>query len=165
MRLKAKFWQDHWRANQAANVPFHSLRAKPWNTDDTGAVSLLQFALIRIEKASPRLAPKDLPTGLGYKGGPWGRFFLDSTDENDMDGFKVGTYDWPTEGAVTKFQREAGLEVDGRAGMNTLHRLDKVLLAVEKLSPIGPPCRSDCPNHSHVGWSAGPTIGRGLLLR
>jgi hypothetical protein len=45
----------------------------------------------------------------------------------------------PTELAVMKFQKEAGLEVDGRAGMNTLHRLDKVLLAVEKLPPIGPP--------------------------
>jgi hypothetical protein len=52
---------------------------------------------------------------------------------------KVGTYDMPTELAVMKFQKEAVLEVDGRAGMNTLHRLDKVLLAVEKLPPRGLP--------------------------
>jgi peptidoglycan hydrolase-like protein with peptidoglycan-binding domain len=134
MRLKAKFWQDNLRANQAANVPFHSLRFKPRNTDDAGAVSLLQFALIRIEAASPRLAPKDLPTNPPFKGGPWGRFFLDNTDE-----FAVGTYDIKTEDAVRRFQDEAGLEVDGLAGMNTLQRLDKVLLAIEKLPNIGPP--------------------------
>jgi hypothetical protein len=139
MRLKAKFWQDDSRANQAANVPFHSLRFKPRNDDDAGAVSLLQFALIKIQAASPRLAPKDLPTNSRFKGGPWGRFFLDNTDENARFGFKVGTYDIPTELSVFKFQEQAGLEADGHAGMNTLLRLDKVLLAVEGLPPSGPP--------------------------
>jgi hypothetical protein len=134
MHLKAKHWQNNARANEAANAPFHSLRFKAWNSDDAGAISLLQFALITIEAASPRLLPKDRPTNPPFKGGPWGRFFLDNTDE-----FKVGTYDMPTELAVRRFQDEAGLEVDGLAGMNTLRRLDKILVAVEKLPKIGPP--------------------------
>jgi hypothetical protein len=135
MHLKAKFWQNHSRVNEAAHVPFRSLRFRGAdNHDDAGAISLLQFALIAIEAASPRLHPKDRPTNPPFKGGPWGRFFLDNTDE-----FKVGTYDTPTELAVRRFQDEAGLEVDGFAGMNTLQRLDRVLVAVEKLPKIGPP--------------------------
>jgi hypothetical protein len=54
MHLKAKFWQNHWRANQAASVPFHSLRFKPWNTDDTGAVRFAGWIrLLAVEKLPP----------------------------------------------------------------------------------------------------------------
>jgi hypothetical protein len=102
-------------------------------TDDTSGVSYLQFALIRIEAASPRLAPKDLPTHPDFKGG-WGPFGLDNTDE-----FKVATYDVFIQRAVSKFQLQAMVVSDGLAGIHTLRRLDGILVAVEKLPPIGPP--------------------------
>jgi hypothetical protein len=70
MDLKAKHWQNNSRVREAANIPFHSLQFKAWNSDDAGAISLLQFALIKIQLMSPRLLPKDLPTHPDFKGDP-----------------------------------------------------------------------------------------------
>jgi hypothetical protein len=134
MPVKAKFWQGHWRIKEAADTPLRSLHLAAWNTNDTGAVSLLQFALIRIQLFSPRLRAKDLPTHPDYIGSNWGPFGLD-----DTDAFKVGTFDNRTYHAVSLFQIQASLVSDGRAGMHTLHRLDGILVAIDKFPPIGPP--------------------------
>jgi hypothetical protein len=128
MPLKAKHWQNHSRVNEAADVPFRSLRFRADNHDDAGAISLLQFALIKIQAASPKLLPKDRPTHPDYKGGLWGPFRLDDTDL-----FKVGTYDHFTQNSVLRFQIQALLVGDGFAGMHTLHRLDGIVVAAEKL--------------------------------
>jgi hypothetical protein len=134
MPLKAKHWQNHSRVNEAADVPFRSLRFRGAdNHDDAGAISLLQFALVKIQEASPRLLPKDRPTAPEFKGGMWGPFRLDDTDE-----FKVGTYDSFTESAVLRFQWQASIQIDGSAGMQTLPRLDGILVAAEKVPPPSP---------------------------
>jgi hypothetical protein len=144
MPLKATHWgisgsSTLTRLNLAADVPFRSLKRtlkpKEDNSEEAGANALLQFALNKIEDASPRLSPQDGPTHPDYKGrGWWGPFGLVNTDI-----FQVGTYDEFTEKAVRVFQLQAMLVVDGIAGMQTLHRLDAVLVAVEKLPKIGPP--------------------------
>jgi hypothetical protein len=65
-----------------------------------------------------------------------GYFRLHNTDEFK---FKAGAYDRFTQEAVEAFQIQAKPKFDGLAGMETLHRLDKVLVSTEKFPFIGPP--------------------------
>jgi hypothetical protein len=77
MPLQAKHWQIISRVNEAADVPFRSLRFRADNHDDAYAISLLQFAPRTIEAVSPRLLPKDPPLQRPMSG----YFRLHNTDE------------------------------------------------------------------------------------
>jgi hypothetical protein len=61
----------------------------------------------------------------GPVGAEWGPFPHLDDDE------RQGDFGSPTEDAVIRFQHQAGLDVDGFAGIDTLHQLDPIVAFLE----------------------------------
>jgi hypothetical protein len=136
MALKAKFWRDFdafKRLNQAASVPFHSLHLAS-KDNGSSAVTALQAALKRIQDNSARLLFPFFPDPQ-VAGFQWGPFNI---AKEDRDNAAFGT---STDLAVQKFQKQALLKVDGKAGMETLGKLDDMLAFLE--IPAPPPSPFD----------------------
>lgn len=129
MALKSLLGSDA-RVREAATVPFMSMQMG--KDIDTFAVALLQASLKQVEVSSwflpPRLLPRSRVNGkrVDFRWGP----FLFERDELDKRVYGGGTLT-----AVCKFQRQDGLEVDGKAGMITLGRLDEILHYIEHTAP------------------------------
>jgi hypothetical protein len=126
MALKSVLKGDA-RVREAAGKPFQSMQLGL----DTGrfAVTLVQTSLKRIELDSPKL-PAQLRPRLKFdddtrSGLQWGPFFIPDDERRGR------IYGGDTHTAVVRFQRQAGLAIDGKAGINTLARLDEVLHFVE----------------------------------
>ena len=126
MALKSNLKNDV-RVREAANKAFQSMQLGL----DTGrfAVTLVQTALKRIEFDSSKL-PAQLRPRLKFDddtrpGLQWGPFFIADDERQGR------VYGGDTHTAVVRFQRQAGLDLDGKAGINTLTRLDKILHFVE----------------------------------
>ncbi len=126
MALKSALSTDA-RVREAATKAHQSMQLGL----DTGrfAVTLVQTSLKRIELRSSIL-PAALRPGVKFDndtrpGLQWGPFFI---AEDERQG---RVYGGDTHTAVVRFQRQAGLVLDGKAGINTLTRLDQVLHFVE----------------------------------
>jgi hypothetical protein len=134
MALTARFWRDfkdQRRLNLAANTPFHSLHLAS-RDNGSSAVTALQDALKRIQDNSPRLVFPFVPDPE-VAGFQWGPFDI---AQLDLDAAAFGT---STELAVKRFQKQAQLEADGKAGMNTFAQLDQMLAFLEIPSPLPSP--------------------------
>jgi hypothetical protein len=130
--LKASFWnkfEDRKRVKTAATTPFHSIHLAS-KDNGSSAVTAVQQALIQIQLNSPRLVASffflpDLDVSL-----TWGPFNI---EDAELDQAAFGT---STDRAVQKFQEQADLDPDGKAGMNTLGKIDDMLAFLE--TPITP---------------------------
>lgn len=125
--LKATFWQDLRRLQEAASVPFRSLHFG--GGDNEEVVTRYQQVLESIQTFSFLLPDPLLPHPKGKNGPPgvqWGPFI-----PLDRRGF-FGTF---TQLNTMRFQRQAGLQVDGKAGMLTLPRIDELLVFLEQNVP------------------------------
>lgn len=136
MTLKARFWNDfgdRTRVNQAASVPFHSIHVASGD-NGTRAVEAIQAVLERIADNSPRLLFPFVPdpTVTGFRWGPF------NVAQSDIDDSAFGT---STDLAVQRFQKQAELTSDGKAGMNTLTQIDNMLSFLE--IPTPPPSPFD----------------------
>ena len=115
---------------QAASRPFRSIHIAS-NDNGTSAVGAVQDALAVVEANSVLLVTFFLKNS-NVGGRRFGPYAIAASDRTNL---AFGT---STERAVQKFQRQVGLEADGKAGMNTLSRLDAMLAFVEMLSNFKP---------------------------
>ena len=132
--LKSQLFRTSPRIQRAMNFKFASL--KRGLRDE--AVQRLLIALSNIEEQSGTLPPElsavfvsaeDELTSIGN----WGPFNLDRTD------FESATIGRATEEDIETFQLEArGLEADGKAGMNTIPQLDKIVAFLEARGSVRP---------------------------
>lgn len=93
------------------------------DSDVNQSVTLLRAGLSDIEFFFTFLPQKHLPVHRGTNEPPrsWGQF--DTGEE--------GTYDVKTFFNVVKFQKQAGLNSDDKAGRQTLVRLDEILVFLD----------------------------------
>jgi hypothetical protein len=147
--LRGRIWNNARRANEAASVPFRSLKMGEKDTAVDESINSLHLALERIESLSLQLPQKHLPiqrvvkqqvpnpAKLKQHSRFWGPFFIKffkNTDKKrSTEEFGTGRYGELTFFAVRLFQEQAGFAVDGRAGRETLRRLDEILLFLESL--------------------------------
>lgn len=135
MALGAAFWNDfritanssNNRIDEAANMPFHSMHMGRREADEGSlAVSGLQSALLKIQQDNNLLLPFFRPGLIGS----WGPFNI---SQNELDNASFGS---TTDLAVKLFQKQHGfLDVDGKAGINTLRELDRILASLEFPGP------------------------------
>jgi hypothetical protein len=121
LTLKAEHWRDVRRLQEAASVPFRSLHFA--GGDEEFVVQKLQRALLFLEENSNRFPDRFLPHPFGPDGPSgvqWGPFDFDDPRET-FYGVRTGF-------SVIKFQKQAGLKPDGKAGMQTLPRIDEILV-------------------------------------
>jgi len=121
LTLKADHWANVRRLQEAASVPFRSLQFG--GGDDEFVVQKLQRALLFLEENYSRFPDRFLPHPFGPFGPPgvqWGPF--------DFDDPRETFYGIRTAFSVMKFQKQAGLRSDGKSGMQTLPRIDEMLV-------------------------------------
>ncbi len=111
------------RLKEAALVPFRSLQMGLDSDTVDLSVSNLEANLRFIEKHFASLPEKHLPVKRSTNEPPrsWGPFEF-STIQFEQDNFNEKTFF-----AVRRFQAQAGLKVDGKAGIKTLRRLDEII--------------------------------------
>ncbi|HEX3870169.1 MAG TPA: peptidoglycan-binding domain-containing protein [Pirellulales bacterium] len=136
MQLKANFWNDftpRTRVDQAGTTPFHSIHLAS-RDNGTPAVEAVQAALKRIADKSPQLVFPFVPDPdvTGFR---WGPFDI---VQSEIDDSAFGT---STDLAVQRFQKQAALQADGKAGMDTLGQIDSMLAFLE--IPAPPPSPFD----------------------
>jgi hypothetical protein len=124
MTLKSERLTQSSRLKEAGNTPFHSMSERD---DGSTAVVILNDALADIASGSPFLPNRLLPRPFGPNGPPgvaWGPFF--NIQSNTLDPVNI-----------RRFQRQAGdLDIDGKAGMQTLNRLDEIMVHLETARPV-----------------------------
>ena len=111
------------RLKEAALVPFRSLQMGiDGNTDDR-SVGNLEVNLKAIERNFTSLPAKHLPVqrSTNEPARSWGPFDFTTNPFDD------GNFNEKTFFAVRRFQEQAGLKVDGKAGIKTLRRLDEIV--------------------------------------
>ena len=111
------------RLKEAALVPFRSLQMGLDSNTDDRSVGNLEVNLSAIERAFTNLPAKHLPVQRSTNEPPrsWGPF------EFTTNPFDDGNFNEKTFFAVRRFQEQAGLKVDGKAGIKTLRRLDEII--------------------------------------
>ncbi len=111
------------RLKEAALVPFRSLQMGLDSDTVDLSVSNLEANLRFIQKHFASLPAKHLPVQRSTNEPPraWGPFEF-STIQFEQDNFNEKTFF-----AVRRFQEQAGLKVDGKAGIKTLGRLDEII--------------------------------------
>lgn len=133
--LKAKFWNDFAdrpRVKLAATRPFHSIHLAS-KDNGTSAVAAIQKALIKIQLNSPQLVGSFFFLPDPEVSRQWGPFNI-ADSELDQEAFGTST-----DQAVQKFQEQADLTVDGKAGMDTLGKMDDMLAFLEiPFTPLDP---------------------------
>jgi hypothetical protein len=115
------------RMQEAASVPFRSLQTGLDSNPDDGTIADFQDGLKEIMLRSNQLPKKHLPVQRATNEPPriWGPFVFSP--------FEDGKFQETTFFAVKRFQEQAGLKVDGKAGIKTLGRLDEILVFLEDL--------------------------------
>jgi hypothetical protein len=117
------------RAAQAAREPFHSL--KQGNVGD--GVHQLQLALFNIQEHSDSLPPELRPVKVGTY------FVFFCGDE-----FSSQTFGPHTNFSIQAFQTQrGGITVDGKAGVDTIPRLDEIVFFLESIGLIDEPGPDD----------------------
>lgn len=122
--LKSALFKGSPRIQKAASVPFKSIK---YGERDM-AVQYLMMVLRDIERHSSALPNSLMPRPSGPFGPPgthWGTFRLEP-DIYSSNLTNSGEY------SISLFQKQAGnLEVDGKAGMETIQRLDEIQFYLE----------------------------------
>ncbi|MDQ6787420.1 MAG: peptidoglycan-binding protein [Acidobacteriota bacterium] len=115
------------RLREAAAVPFRSLQTGIDGEPDDLSVGHLQGGLGSIADNSVQLPRKHLPVARATNEPPrfWGPF--------EFSSFEEGKFQETTFFAVKRFQQQAGLKTDGKAGIKTLERLDEILAFLDTL--------------------------------
>src|SRR6266480_4442736 len=128
--LKSDDFKDDDRIQLAASVPFHSMQMG--RDGGTDSITRLQGALIELELFNNLLPPKHRPVGpLGASGPPsagWGPFEVEGFERQQQQ------FGFTTQLAIQRFQRQAGMrgsDVDGKAGIQTLKRLDEITTFID----------------------------------
>lgn len=111
------------RLKEAALVPFRSLQMGIDGDSEDLSVSNLESNLNSIERNFNNLPAKHLPVKRSTNEPlrSWGPFVF-STVQFDQGNFNEKTFF-----AVRQFQEQAGLKIDGKAGIKTLRRLDEIV--------------------------------------
>ena len=111
------------RLKEAALVPFRSLQMGLDGDSEDLSVSNLESNLRAIERNFSNLSAKHLPVPRSTNEPlrSWGPFEF-STIQFDQGNFNEKTFF-----VVRRFQEQAGLKVDGKAGIKTLGRLDEIV--------------------------------------
>lgn len=127
MSLRARQWSGNKRIREAGTVPFRSLHTGQSQDNDMGEpVKILSQTMKFIELHSNQLPSRLLPHPFGPNGPPgvqWGPFDIPLGAESFSDRLRI---------AVEKFQKQAGdLDIDGKAGRQTFHRLDELMVFFE----------------------------------
>lgn len=134
--MQSIFWGGNRRIREAASVPFRSIYSR-----DTGdnAVALVKGALMKIAMFSAHLPASLLPRPFGKFGPPgaaWGPFEFKHSGSDPLQFEPSVNFNDLADIALRKFQRQDGsLDVDGKAGMATLHRLDEIVRNLDSLPP------------------------------
>lgn len=147
--LEAELWDNARRVNEAASVPLRSMQMGEKDTAVDRSINSLHLALERIESLSLRLPSKHLPlqrvvkqpvpnfAKLKQPTRNWGpfhiKFFKNTAKKRSSEEFGTGRFGELTFFAVRQFQEQAGFTVDGKAGKQTLRRLDEILLFLETI--------------------------------
>lgn len=125
--LQSRVWKGNRRLQEAATTAFRSMKAG--RDPGSEAVHLLQSALIALDGRSSQsfmLGDDDEPVREKFFGPyAWG----DETGEGSVERCYFGRH---TENAVRDFQAKRDLvvgEIDGIAGIATLHDMDGFLVA------------------------------------
>lgn len=116
------------RLKEAAIVPFRSLQMGIDGNADDLSVSNLEAGLRTIERNFGNLPAKHLPVPRATNEPlrSWGPFEF-TTNLRDDGNFNENTFF-----AVRRFQEQAALKVDGKAGIKTLRRLDEIVDFLDK---------------------------------
>lgn len=118
------------RIKEASSVPFRSLQMGLDSdiASEDSSVMNLESGLFVIEKFFNELPPKHLPVKRSTNEPPrsWGPFEF-STFNPEQGDFNPKTFL-----AVKRFQEQAGLKSDGKAGIKTLQRLDEILVFLNR---------------------------------
>jgi hypothetical protein len=111
------------RLQEAAVVPFRSLQMGIDRDSDDFSIRNLQSGLRRLASNFNNLPAKHLPKQRATNEPlrSWGPFEF-SASQIDEESFEIKTFF-----AVRRFQEQAGLKVDGKAGIKTLRRLDEII--------------------------------------
>lgn len=111
------------RLKEAALVPFRSLQMGIDGDSIDLSVSNLENGLFQIEKNFTSLPAEHLPVRRSTNEPPrsWGPFVFSTIQ------FEQGNFNEKTFFSVRRFQEQAGLKVDGKAGIKTLRRLDEII--------------------------------------
>jgi hypothetical protein len=119
------------RIREAGTVPFRSMRWGREEDEGTTAVLIVQLALRNIELNSWYLPPHLRPRGKwnGKRPKFWGPFLISKEE------MEKRSYDRWTHNAVLVFQGQDGLKADGKAGIQTLTRLDEIVYWLENHAP------------------------------
>ncbi|MGB1008450.1 MAG: polysaccharide deacetylase family protein [Thiolinea sp.] len=128
MVLRHPRFRNNLRLQRAAE---NSPALKPGDPDEL-AVSIVQRALVDLGYAMPR-----------------------STND---DGRLDGDYGNETVTAIRSFQRDQGLQVDGKAGRDTMRRLDQVAPAISSSLPEPTPSPPDPLIREPDDSNAGPSV-------
>ena len=126
--LKSRDWKDIDRLQRAAGIPFHSMQMG----QDSGTEAVLQFqgGLIIIELHNFALPPRLKPVRTRFSPfsiNEWGPFQFDGFERSQNQ------FGFTTHLAVRRFQSQAGIDPDGKAGMQTLARMDEILVFIDNL--------------------------------
>lgn len=139
LTLKANHWRIVTRLQRAASVPFQSMHMGRKDMDGT-SIGKLQQALKIIERESDRFPDRLLPHAggpsapPGIKWGPFDFFFEDGEDPGTVGPVFAGNTDL----SVRIFQKQANVESDGKAGMETLAKMDELLVFLGSRGELGP---------------------------
>lgn len=111
------------RLKEAAIVPFRSLQMALDSDPDDLSVSNLVSGLKTIESNFGNLPAEHLPVPRSTNAPlrSWGPFEFTVSFRGDV------SFDVKTFFAVRRFQEQAELKVDGKAGVKTLGRLDEII--------------------------------------
>jgi murein L,D-transpeptidase YcbB/YkuD len=111
------------RLKEAALVPFRALQMGIDSNTDDSSVTNVEVNLITMARAFTSLPAKHLPLQKSTNEPPraWGPF------EFTTNPFDDGNFNEQTFHSVRRFQEQAGLKVDGKAGIKTLRRLDEIV--------------------------------------
>lgn len=112
---------------EAASVPFRSLQTAIDSNPDDGTIADFQDGLKEIMLRSHQLPAKHLPVQRSTN--EPSRFW----EPFEFSPFEDGKLQETTFFAVRRFQEQAGLRVDGKAGIKTLGRLDEILVFLQSL--------------------------------
>ena len=129
--LFSEMFRSSARATQAAREPFHAL--KQGNVGD--GVHQLQLALFNIQEHSDSLPPELRPVR-----GDTGNYFVFFCGNE----FSSQVFGPSTKLSVQAFQTQrGGMTVDGKAGIDTIPRMDEIIFLLESLGLIDEPGPDD----------------------
>jgi hypothetical protein len=113
--LKAKFWRDdHYFQMAARPSGLPIKKGTQGGSYPRQTIAKFQFALLSLAACG-------------------GRFGLPVYQFNKLA--VTGEFDQRTENAVEDFQAKEGLRIDGKAQVETLHKMDERLAAIESSTP------------------------------